>query len=478
MAEAARWDRASMAGDDWTVSLTVQGPTGAALNVTGTWTLQLLSGPGGSVVESFTPNTTGAASGLVSFTLAAATTAGLAAKRYAWACWWTPSAGSPTQTILGGWWIVVPRGAAVGSPGGDAATVQVGTDAVTVVSVAGLSSGQIPAGTVIASSAPANGAPLIGTYQASTGEWALASTLPPSDLLGAVVGSWLYGGTQYNWLTVTQLDFANGAGSNNFSVGSAIGLFGPGVTGTGNVNVSVGGLRSLTSGNANTALGPSLAALQTGSDNFGAGGALGAMILGDNALAGGPGTMESYAPTAADLPDDPDHIVGALDTQLVAWGAGAGAAVKAGRSLTLIGDGAGNNPYSMGTGGTRIARRHVHVGTWTGLTAEMDVDDVTTLGWHALGGGTGATALGSSSVADGAYATVAGYGTNASAAGAAALFADHTGAGAVSDAEDLAVLGTALHTVQIPGTLQLKSPNGSAWNIEVSNTGVLSAVAA
>jgi len=67
----------------------------------------------------------------------------------------------------------------------------------------------------------------------------------------------------------------------------------------------------------------------------------------------------------------------------------------------------------------------------------------------------GITAIGYNALAGGAYASAIGYLASAGASGAVAIGTDNAGTGASTTTANEFVLGTALHTVRVKGTLRV-----------------------
>ena len=154
----------------------------------------------------------------------------------------------------------------------------------------------------------------------------------------------------------------------------------------------------------------------------------------------------------------------------VAIGTQAGSYLNKGYRNTVIGTNAGQ--YI--TSGTYNVVLGTYAGTqYSGGSAPINSGVGNTfLGFQAAQSTTSdynyQTAVGYTANTNGANATAIGSATAASAAGAVAIGTDHTGAGATTSTQDAFVLGTANHTVTIPGNV---APNSAQTIVNGSTSG-------
>lgn len=125
---------------------------------------------------------------------------------------------------------------------------------------------------------------------------------------------------------------------------------------------------------------------------------------------------------------------------------GASVGYFAGRQATstdnaFLGYQAGYAPATVSANGTTTGARQVLVGSGTGQNSATQRNDVIAVGYRALVDGDNAIAIGS--------------GTSAGAAGAVAIGKDNAGTSATTSVANEIKLGTALHTVNVPGAIKV-----------------------
>lgn len=105
--------------------------------------------------------------------------------------------------------------------------------------------------------------------------------------------------------------------------------------------------------------------------------------------------------------------------------------------------------------------QHVGIGAFAGQNA-TSCNYTTSVGYGSgpTGNTDGATCIGNIATVTGINATAIGYGATAGAAGAVAIGRDHAGTSATTSTQDEFVLGTALHTVRVPGALKFTRTEG------------------
>jgi hypothetical protein len=103
------------------------------------------------------------------------------------------------------------------------------------------------------------------------------------------------------------------------------------------------------------------------------------------------------------------------------------------------------------------------VGYQSGPSSSADPSNSVAIGAGALAANT-ALAIGATAVASGVGSTAIGYGSSASAAGSVAIGRDNAGTGATTTTANEFVLGTTLHTVKVPGRLNVvqRTPTSGA----------------
>ena len=192
-------------------------------------------------------------------------------------------------------------------------------------------------------------------------------------------------------------------------------------SGVQNTGVGKLALSGLTTGQNNTAVGrEALSNLTTGSSN---------VAVGHNALRGG-GTASSNT----------------------AVGQAAGASLSTGNNNSLLGQNAG--VFLTGSLNTMMGSNAGSVPNGTAANATTSASGQTLVGYQT----------GAGSPTQASYITAIGHKATATAAGGFAIGSSSTGVGAASTAKNEGVLGTASHTVKIPGRLNVAqvTPTGSA----------------
>jgi hypothetical protein len=276
------------------------------------------------------------------------------------------------------------------------------------------------------------------------------------------------------------------------------------VTGLDNFAAGTGSLASITTSTYNTAIGVNaLAALSSG-------GAGGSTAVGNGALQAYNGTYgaDAYGTGAAGM---------ATSGQILAFGGGSLANVVAAGTVLAIGATALNalnrttNAFAIGdaalfvyVGGGAAPAQHAYPPTTIGhnggfaatsgtMTAmgqqvlqHLTIGEATAVGYlagdtnqgfttQACVTGVGNTYIGAfacngDNSTDPSYVTCLGYGTTVENSGGVAIGIDHTSTGAAATGQDQIVLGTALHTVVVPGP-SLVLANGNGTGLAIKNTG-------
>lgn len=218
------------------------------------------------------------------------------------------------------------------------------------------------------------------------------------------------------------------------SIGIGSGSLNAITTGIGNVAVGIRALDADTSGSNNTAVGrEALTENTTGQNNT---------AVGHNALRTNTSGGENVAMGAAAL-------ASSNSSRNTAIGYNAGVLLSIGAWNTFIGHGAG---YQSGGDATGDATKTGNYQTLIGFQAGSAdaINFPTAIGYRAKASNIGATAIGAGALASGI--------------GAVAIGRDNEGNGATATIQNEFVLGTLLHTVKIPGRLNVgrKTPTGSA----------------
>ena len=108
---------------------------------------------------------------------------------------------------------------------------------------------------------------------------------------------------------------------------------------------------------------------------------------------------------------------------------------------------------------TTTGARQTLIGYQTGQSSSTQVNDITCVGYQAIAGGTGSTALGSGAQATHAGATAIGFGT-------------------VTNRDNSTCIGARdLEITDATKGVILKSPDGNLWRVTVDNTGALTTAA-
>jgi hypothetical protein len=251
----------------------------------------------------------------------------------------------------------------------------------------------------------------------------------PGIMQGANTASTVYGlGALPSFWTNAETNTAFGSttlaaitsGTLNTAVGGAAGA--ALTTGSNNTAVGNNALQVAVTANNNTAVGQGVLQHVTTSGNT----AVGYVAL--NALTtGGTSTAVGYGVLAVMTNASNNTGVGYLAlnqsnaSDVAALGYQAGAAVTSGGSSVFVGSQSGVTATVANV--TTTGEGQTVVGFQSGQGSATQVYFITTLGYRALASGAGGVAIGT----------------------------DHTGAGAVSTAQDSIVLGTANHTTTIPG---------------------------
>jgi hypothetical protein len=127
----------------------------------------------------------------------------------------------------------------------------------------------------------------------------------------------------------------------------------------------------------------------------------------------------------------------------------------------------GANAYNQPAGAnfpTTTGLRNTGLGSEVGQSTATQRNDTVAVGYRALVNGNNAIAIGS--------------GVLAGAAGAVAIGKDSAGTSASTTTADQIVLGTALHSIEIPGVgIVLTAPNATRYRITVDNSGALTTTA-
>lgn len=275
-------------------------------------------------------------------------------------------------------------------------------------------------------------------------------------------------------------------------------------TATNNTGIGYGALAILTTGASNTALGAgSMQVATTAFDNTGCGyEALRAIQSGSGNTAVGKSALRNGLTLGSNTAVGNSALVQCNGASNVAVGQSSGAAVTTGGSNTAIGTNAllsattGANNTALGFGALRngltfasntgiganalqnatsnsnvgvglsvgyapanvvgnattTGSRQTLVGYMAGQPSSVQTNDTVALGYYSLaGGGDGATAIGSGAQATAAYAIAIGKGATATAAGSLAIGVSSAGVAATTATANQIVIGTASHTVLIPG---------------------------
>lgn len=159
--------------------------------------------------------------------------------------------------------------------------------------------------------------------------------------------------------------------------------------------------------------------------------------------------------------DDVDVLVAASESTHAGTGV---SSVQVGLSATATGD----MSVAIGVAASATVGHSVAVGHQAAAAADAAV----AVGEQALANQGGAMALGGSAQATGTQSTAVGASANAGHDSATAI-----GTGAHTTTSHQVMLGTTTDVVEVPGVLIVTSPNGSRYQVAISDSGVLSTVA-